>query len=332
MDRRHAGRRGGARPRAWALAVLSLAAWAGLATLKPAETHAQRALLLPAGGDPALAAREGERARQSVQAVLEEIGFQIVSPQGGCAEPSCAPEALRARALDMAVGVALWPRGDEVRVALVLVDPDGHEVSGLAVSEGDVAAAARHAFDIALADWSVRRGALVRVLGRPEGATITVDRELWGSIPHQAPLAPGEHRFVVSAAGHRTERRSVALVASGEPTVLRFELEPERGASGDPALIGLGAGVPLAALGITGVAVGIASLAPGTTCASASCGPEVPPAERVIERPDVGASAAWLVGGGVVWAAGVGLVVWALSQGGEPAPVEASRDGLRVRF
>jgi hypothetical protein len=174
-------------------------------------------------------------------------------------------------------------------------------------------------------------GALVRVTGAPEGATVVVDRAPFGTIPFERRLSPGLHYFVVSAPGYFVDRRDVEVSESLAPIDLRFELtlDPSlqpRGANA-PMIVG---GSVLALTGLAGVVLAIVG-ATGDRHCSARC--DEPGARHVVERPAVDAIVAWSVAGGLALVVGTVLVVIGATSGG-PARggVTLRSDGLAVVF
>jgi len=303
----------------WLVAVGLVSLVLGLAA--GAQGQAQRALVLPVGGDEALVAAHGAAALAALEQALTGAGFGV--ERSDCREPSCAGELLRAGRGDLAVGLALWPREGGVRASLVLVDAAERQVSGEAEGPAEAAAElAGEALDRAIATWSVREGAPVRVVGAPEGASVTVDRELWGTLPHEGTLPPGEHRFVVSADGFVTERRSVDIAFGGGALELRFDLARE-GGDPWPSLV-LGGGL---------VVVGLALTVPGWATLSLDGGCAARDAVGCRSRYAFdGAAAAWLVAGGVAAVGGVVLLATAPIQVHAAPAADGASVGVSGRF
>ena len=325
------------------LSLVSLGASSSVAS-------AQTAVVFPVGGDAALASANGAEAIARVESDLGESGFTLVSGAAlasamraahadECADPSCAGPMLRALGADLAVGVALWPRHGLVQVSVVLVDPQGVQVSadadGAATVIGQLTQAA---LSQARARWATRSGSPVRVVGTPGGATVTVDREPWGTLPHEGSLAPGTHHFVVSADGHVTERRDVEIPAATEALEIAFALAPGSdapvtapatpGAGPDVGLIVAGAVTAAAGAGL--LVAGLANVATSEHCASACGGPA---ASRTVYVPNTAADVALAVAGGVALVAGVVLIVVGVTSSGASAPAVAfTADGLAISF
>ncbi len=307
---------------------------------------AQDAMLLPIGGTPELAAAHGEEARRVVERELSDAGITVLSPAVVqarataahvelCVEPSCAHEMLTRTEISLAVGVALWRRAGLVQAAVVLIDPEGHQVSASADgTEGTLGQAVTAALAQARARWGTRSGTVVRALGTPEGATITVDREPWGSLPNEGELAPGTHRFAVSAEGYETERRDVDVPAVDEPFEVRFELA--RATASVAPLASSGPDVPLlvvgsvvAVAGLAAVIVAIVGATTPETCVSACDSTS----SASFQRPALGPILGWGIGGGVALVAGGVLIgVGAASGGAAPSQVRLSPGSVTIQF
>lgn len=338
--------------------VLSVivATWCAYVAGLPSTVSAQRVVILPLSGQRDLLARHGEEAEAMMRTVLESASLEPMSAsearaamtragEAYCEQPSCVPAMLRTLGATMGAGVAIWSHATGMQVAVVLVDPEGRQANGARELPLDAAVreAAVEATDAALASWAVRSGAMVRVVGSPPGASITVDRVLWGTIPHEGTLSPGEHRFVVSADGHETERRAVPIQVrvDGEAEEVRFELapaqeQPERVSSndgGDGLVLGLAIGVPTMAAGVALVVARAVMEAEGTQCASLSCDPSLPPEERFVSRPATDENVALMITGGVVAIAG-GVVMGMLAASDSSTARAARRwtDGTRIFF
>jgi hypothetical protein len=222
-----------------------------------------------------------------------------------------------ARGARVAVAVAVWSRrGAPPRVSVSLTDAAGRvENGGAEASDGGVRDAARAALVAAWGAWSAGGMASLRVEGTPRGATVTVDRVPFGTLPHEGTLAFGEHALSISAEGHRTARRVFTLGPEG--LVVREDLE-QAPQGPDAAAIALASGLALGGLG--GVLLGAVRLAQGTWC-------EGSPA--LCHVPDEVAVAGWIGAGGALL---VGAVVWAVVRlgegGGAPGAARASGRGL----
>ncbi len=325
----------------------------------PTVAHAQRAVILPVSGRDDLVARYGDEAVAMMRTVLESASLEPMSVRDAraamirarvtpCEQPACVSEMLRTLEAVMGAGVAIWPHEEGIQVAVMLVDPEGRHASGS--RELPLGAPIRdsvvEATDAALASWAVRSGAMVRITGTPPGASITVNRVLWGAIPYEGSLPPGEHRIVVSAAGHETERREVSIQVrvDGEAEELRFDLTPlsEReeeevvvpvGGNDDSLMWGVGIGAPLIATGLALVIVGAVFQAEGDQCASPNCDSYLTREERFISSPATDRNVAFMISGGVLAIAG-GVVMGILCSNGSSSGQSARRwtDGTRIFF
>jgi hypothetical protein len=310
---------------------------------------AQTAVLFPVGGDAELASAHGAEVIERVTRDFEESSFTVLAGPAlaqamtaahadACEDPSCAGPMLAALTADLGVGVALWHRSGLVQVSVVLVDPHGVLVSADADgAESVLGQATQSALSQARARWATRAGSPVRVLGTPEGATITVDHEPWGTLPHEGSLSPGTHHFVVSADGHVTERREVEIAAATESLELRFELvagtdsavTPPAG-GGDPAPVLVGVGVAAAVVGAGLLAWGIGDAVDSTRCTAGCAGPA---SGRTIHIAANELGIGMAIAGGVALAIGVVLVaIGATPANAGGAPVALTGDGLAVSF
>jgi hypothetical protein len=313
-----------------------------LAAPADAQPRGARVLVLVPAGEPELARRLGPEARARAIAELGRQGLVASPGPAGCSDPDCAGPLLEGGAADLAVAVALWGRGARCeRVAVTVVDARGATHGGeVAVSGGDVAAAVDGAVRASLEAMAQGGGTRLSVTGTPEGATITLDRIPWGTLPHEDVVAAGEHALAVGAEGYVTERRTV--VVGAEPVVIDVRLMAEAAASvavdgsasRDPAVARPEASSPDLAL----VAVGGALAAGGLAAAGASLygflAPETTPTgpELTYERTSVAGSAGWMAAGGALVAGGVvlvaiGLASGGLASGGAPPTRAASRTG-----
>ncbi len=312
-----------------------------------ARASAQTAVLFPVGGDAELAAAHGVEALGRVQRDLEDSSFTVLAgdelaqAMGAasaevCGDPSCAGPMLGTLHADLAIGVALWHRNGLVQVSVVLVDPQGVMVSADADgAESVIGQATQSALSQARARWATREGSPIRVVGVPEGATITVDHELWGTVPHEGALSPGTHHFVVSADGHVTERRDVEIAAGTETVEIAFELVAGSDAvpttpSAGPDVGWIAAGAATAGVGAAVAVVGIANLAGSERCTSGCVGA---PDARLVYVPNQSVDIALTVTGAAVLVAGVVmLIVGALSGGASHSAVALTSDGFVVSY
>jgi len=314
----------------------------------PAVASAQTAVLLPVGGDSELAATHGEQVVARVQRAFEDDTFTVLSGDtlaaamssagaAECGDPSCAGAMLTALHAEIAVGVALWHREGLVQVAVVLIDEHGTQVSADADgAEGVIGQATTSALAQARARWATRDGSPVRVIGSPDGATITVDHQPWGTIPYEGSLSPGTHHVVVSADGHVTERRDVEIAAATETLELTFALaegsDPDETPPPPPSTV---PDVGLIAVGAVSAAAGVGALIAGIVIATGSehcvSGCTGPPSERVVSVPAVDVGAGLAIAGAVAVGVGVVLVIVGATSGNS-GPVALTSNGFVVRY
>jgi len=306
-----------------------------LMSASPSMASAQTAVLLPVGGDVELARAHSAELVARVQADFEESSFTVVSPVGDCADTSCAPTMLTAMHADLAVGIALWHRNGLVQVSVVLVDPHGVQVSADADgAESVIGQATTSAVAQARARWATRNGSPVRVIGAPDGASITVDREPWGTIPHEGNLSPGTHHFVVSAVGYVTERRDVEIAAATETIEIAFELVEGSDVVAPPPATGPDVGVMasggvLAGIGAAVLAIGIANAVDTVHCVS-GCDPGDPTRTAHYPATDIGIGLT--VAGAAAMVGGVLLIIVGVLAGGTPSRVALDANGMTVSF
>lgn len=133
-----------------------------------AQASAQTCVVLPVGGDAALAAARGEEALGRVRHDLEESGFTLISGAelsaaseaahaAACDAAGCAGSLLAALSADVGIALALTSHDGVVRVAVVMVDPDGVQVSAAANGpEAAISQLTQAALSQARALWQTR--------------------------------------------------------------------------------------------------------------------------------------------------------------------------------
>jgi hypothetical protein len=320
----------------------------------PSLASAQTVVLLPMGGDASLVAARGTEAVSRVRDDLESDGFTLLANEElaaaltaahaePCSDPTCAGPMLTALQASFAVGIALWPHDGALQVSVSLVGPDGVEVSATASGpEATVTQLARSALSQARANWTSRTGTPVRVVGSPEGASITIDHDPVGSIPYEAHLSPGVHHFVVSAEGHTAERRDVTIAAGSTTSEIRFELAvgseahhdehaPNTSGSG-PDIGWILGGTAVALGGAAALAEGIVTLADSEHC-TAACGG--PPSGRTVHVPNGDAGTALAIVGTVAVGLGIVAIVIGASVGTSSATrarITPTLDGVAISF
>jgi hypothetical protein len=286
------------------------------------EPSATRVVVVRAAGDPALASALGPGVRETVFGEARALSLQTLPTDASCADLDCAEQFLATGAADLAVLVELTGAGGVCeRVSVTVVSSEGTRFSGAAnVPSSGVPDAARTALRQAIARSRGEAMPTLSVDGTPPGASIFVDGVAWGGLPHEEPIAPGEHRLEVRARGHAAERREVTV--GSDDLRLRFDLAAVEEGSGSDATPLWVSGAGALALGIAGVLVGTLGFAMGETCTDATC--------ATYSRPDVGASAAWLATGGALVIGGSVLMGLAASTGGTSG--SQARLTLATRF
>lgn len=156
----------------------------------------------------------------------------------------------------------------------------------------------------------MRRTSL-RIVGGPEGATITVDGEDRGRTPRPDPIqvTPGSHRIVVRAAGH-ADFNSTVVVPAGQAVDVPVEMTAATASAGGGeapivpiVLFSVGGAALIAGAVMGGVALSDAGNAPGRTS------PEADAARGLA----LGADITMAIG---VAAAAAGLIVLLVSDSG----------------
>ncbi|GAB4112911.1 MAG: hypothetical protein OHK0013_48600 [Sandaracinaceae bacterium] len=316
-----------------ALVALSVSLTVGVAG---AQARGARVLVLVPAGEPELARRLGPDARARATAELARQGLVASPGPAGCTDPDCAGALLEGGAADLALALALWGRGTRCeRVAVTVIDArGGTHGSEVAVAGDDVRAAVEAAVRAALARVAQGGGTRLSVTGPPEGATITLDRIPWGTMPHEGVVTAGEHSLAVSAEGYETDRRTV--VVGAEPLSIAVQLTPTTTQMASPAATqpptsGTSTGGPDLALVGVGGALGAGGLAAVGAALYGLLAPETTPSgpELTYERTSVAGSAAWMGTGGALVVGGLVLVAVGLASGGGDGPARAAaRTGI----
>lgn len=266
---------------------------------------AQRLLLLQVGGDPTLSAPLGPGLREAL--FQQARGLQLVPlpTDGGCADVDCGLTFLTTGAADLAVHLELFgANGVCEGVQVTVIVPEGRRYTGATVVGADgVPMATRVALTEAISRMRGTSRPSLSVEGSPVGASVTLDGQAWGSVPHSAPTEPGEHVVEIAAGGHAPERREITLV--GEDLRLDVALTPLPASDTTPLWA---TGIGALALGVAAIVVGTIGFAMGERCADEAC--------TSVSRPDVGGSATWLAVGGALTIAGAVTVGIAASSGG----------------
>jgi len=280
----------------------------------------QRLLLLQVGGDPNLAAPLGPGLREALFQEARTLQLVPLPTDGSCADLECGLAFLSTGAADIAVHLELFGAGGVCEgVQVTVVVAEGRRYTGATeVGADGVPAATRIALTQAAARMRGTALPSLSVEGTPEGASITLDGQPWGAVPHSAETEPGQHVVEVSALGHAPERREVTLL--GED--VRLDIALTANPSSDSTALWV-AGIGTLALGVAAILVGTVGFAMGESCTDATC--------TSIERPDVGGSAAWLASGGALTIGGVVMLGIAASSGAGTSEQRA-RLTLRTSF
>ena len=157
----------------------------------------------------------------------------------------------------------------------------------------------------------------IRLTGGVEGASIIVDGQDRGRLPHPDPLRldPGSHRIVIRADGYE-DFVSVAAVSAGQQADVVIDMRP--GVTGQAATTTSGGGISMIGLGIAigGAAVAIGGTVTGGLALSAagdapsSTGPQADDARTLALVTDI-----LLPVGGVIAVTGL-ILMFVLEDGG----------------
>jgi hypothetical protein len=200
-------------------------AWALVAL--PSWARAQPVVLLPPGGDPALA-REAEFAHGSVQRALEAQGLRVTGQrvaaeragQGvkDCVALKCSVALLNAVGAELAVLVAVRAANDAVSTHVVwvtLMDTRERRYAGHARIElGEIGLASRAALADARAFHALGEGPFVRIVSTPEAADVWIDGTLAGQTPYRGALASGRHTVELRSDGYRPHVQTLDMPPS----------------------------------------------------------------------------------------------------------------------
>ena len=258
-----------------------------------------------------------------------------------CDDEICAGAARQRTLASVAVQVRLFQDDDEpgrLNEIVITFFPDGggRFTGRVAIEDGDISAAARGA--IAAAQTARESGTTelpsLRVRGTPEGASVRVDGDVVGVIPHTMEIGPGEHQLEVRAEGHEPELRTLRITAGGGHHEELVELERITTPTGgdDTAMHIIGASI-IGAAGLALLVTGIASFAAGS-CVEAltegGCATGNPTDEVAAIGLTVAGSIA--IAGAAVWLA-IGLSAGSSGGGGQVEAWLGPRGAvLRGRF
>jgi PEGA domain len=294
-----------------------------LVWLVPSALRAESAVLRPLAPAEELSA-DSVRAQSVVATGLVEAHIDVLSADEvrarlaraadkPCLDIDCAGSVLDVVGADMLVAVVVGQDGGRpVDVLVGMVDMNGHRVYGSErIADGDVARAARAAFQRALGRWPARGLVAVHVDGSPAGASVLVDGQPRGVLPVELHLQPGSHTLSVTMAGYLSEQRALQLDSAHEPPELSFALARDPGAALRRrrwALGLMGGGAAGVALGALYAGYGLHALARDGECVEGA-----PPCERhafgSAGRAQLGVGAALGVLGAAALSAGAVLFV-----------------------
>ncbi len=201
-----------------------------------------RAAILPlvVEGDEVPEADRAQLAGRLVEG-LERGDFEVVAPDevvaassaaNSCREASCYTSIAKAAGASHVVVAVVKVEDRDYEVEVVLVDgKNGSQVASsgdscqiCGVSEvGDLLDTAAATLRTKLDNLAQGPATLV-VSSTPEGAQVSIDGELKGTTPFNAPVLAGKHVLRISYEGYITVEREVDFV-EGIEDVQRFELE-----------------------------------------------------------------------------------------------------------
>jgi hypothetical protein len=232
-----------------------------LLSMTASVAHASAVVIVPPRAEDGIGGDVVERAVIELMRVIRAQGLDPISPgQSGasaedaresgsfpksmnpneCLSTPCASEFRKLFDASFAVQLSLFAEGKRPgSVAVVLTEtPEAYFTASAEIEGGDVQAAVRAAYLAAREKHLRGAGPWLSVLGTPDGATVVVDDEEYGSLPiDRRHIAPGVHRVQVQRRGFVTrnltleipqnidhdERLEVALsaLAGAEPRVDR---------------------------------------------------------------------------------------------------------------
>jgi hypothetical protein len=226
--------------RRWHLMVLAGCFW--LCTL---PAHAERALLMPSTGDPALS-KLRKLAEERVVELLPTLGCEVVryrdatrarASASDCPTIECAPRLLSDLHADVAVVTSLWKhqlvatseRGTpQPEVVVTLVDRRGaHYPAEILVDGNHAAQAAEAALLQALSLRLLGAGPWLDVRGEPEGAQVSIDGKPLGRVPYRAAVSPGAHTLRIAANGYAIHEQPLEIpISTTHMTKVDIHLDP----------------------------------------------------------------------------------------------------------
>lgn len=320
--------------------TLLLGSMALLAT--PSSAAAETAALLPAsGGHPEIPESTRAQIRTAITEALRVEEWTVLEPSvaaerlgaelATCAGRDCAVRALDALEVDVVVGVTIWgtdahPEQPE-QIVVQLTGIDGVTFEGTGGVRESATSAARVALREALGRRSLGAGPFLSVGGTP-GAVCELDGAEIGTIPTTVRAGAGTHRLRVYLEGHEAEERTVIIEADPLATTsIEITLRPTDGVRPPPPR-GEGIGAWAIPVGVVGIVGGLGLIAvPIAGALDQGCiehdGSVCVRTRYFVEDAGV----AWGIAGGVLFVAGLGLVIAGAAGGSGAASVQA-RVGL----
>jgi hypothetical protein len=131
-----------------------------------------------------------------------------------CLSTPCASEFRKLFDASFAVQLSLFAEGKRPgSVAVVITEtPEAYFTASAEIEGGDVQAAVRAAYLAAREKHLRGAGPWLSVLGSPDGATVTVDDQEFGSLPiDRRHIAPGVHRVQVHRRGFAARNLTVEI-------------------------------------------------------------------------------------------------------------------------
>lgn len=293
-----------------------------------ASAQATAALMPRIGGDEAVGPEAQAAAREAATSVLREEGLLLIEAlqiesQLDDAERRCLPAApcvenvFRHAGVEVLVGLVLTGSvGSVQRVWVYVVRANGVR-EGVAAVEGELADAISDALRPLLDQAPAAGGPNLQIEGTT-GAHVSVDDEPVGDVPVVHPTTAGEHVVAAELAGYLPRRVRVTLPDDPNRTVtVDLQLPREE----PPLHWGVVVGISAIALG-----AGAGALPPAISYVSAGC-------------TDMGCTEfeevddivwIWTAVGAAVTGAGIGVLIWGLSQGDASVEARLLPNGARL--
>jgi hypothetical protein len=227
--------------RACLMAAWLLSGWCGIGAVAHAEDNAASVLLLTPSRleDPSHWALLSRAARSAGLRTLQISDLAIDPVWSACRASACAVDLARvAQHSVVLVEFAANTTHASTRVDLRLIARTGQSFQRSAELTESVLADT-------LARW-LRTGSqqlalgaqgLLRVSSVPRGALVTIDGQLAGLTPFEAPVSAGPHRLRVASEGFETRQQTLSVeqgeVSARNETLVRMLSRPSSRPSGD---------------------------------------------------------------------------------------------------